>query len=89
MREPGFIKRPPRVDTSYQGSLIDSDGNRVPATVTDISSDGCRLSTDAELKIGERIEIHVDKYGTYPAQIRWVLGRDAGALFLDPVRLKD
>ena len=88
MREPGYIKRPPRIDTRHEGVLIDSDGNRVPIIVRDISSEGCRLETDGELRIGERVEIQVDRHGNYPAQIRWALGREAGAMFLEPVKLE-
>lgn len=88
MREPGYIKRPPRIDIRHEGILVDSDGNRVPVIVRDISSEGCRLETDGELKIGERVEIEVDRHGTYPAQIRWALGREAGAMFLEPVKLE-
>jgi len=85
MREPGFIKRSPRVTTNYKTSLTDSDGGEVPVVVTDISREGCRLETDGSLQIGEMVEISVGRLGTYPAQIRWALGREAGAVFLRPV----
>ncbi len=85
MREPGFIKRSPRVATNYKTSLTDSDGGKVPVVVTDISREGCRLETDGSLQIGEMVEISVGRLGTYPAQIRWALGQEAGAVFLRPV----
>lgn len=87
MREPGFIKRSPRVDTNFETSLTDSDGNIVSVTVVDLSREGCRLETEANLKIGENVEIRVPKYGSFPAQIRWALGNEAGAVFLEPVFL--
>lgn len=87
MREPGFIKRAPRVDTHFQTSLTDSDGGKMPVVVTDISREGCRLETDGSLKIGEQVELEVPKYGTYSAQIRWAMGNQAGAVFLEPVFL--
>ena len=87
MREPGEIKRAPRVDTRFETSLIDSDGNSVSVTVIDISREGCRMETDGTLKIGENVQIKVPKYGTFPAQIRWALGNEAGAVFLEPVFL--
>jgi len=87
MREPGEIKRAPRVDTKFETSLIDSDGNTVSVTVIDISREGCRMETDGTLKIGENVQIKVPKYGTFPAQIRWALGNEAGAVFLEPVFL--
>ena len=85
MREPGHIKRPPRVDTRIETFLTDSDGNRMPVVVIDISQAGCRLETSAMLRIGEKVQIEVPKYGTFPAQVRWALGNEAGAVFLEPV----
>ena len=87
MREPGFIKRSPRVDTNFMTKLIDSDGDVVAVTVVDLSREGCRLETDATLKIGEHVQIEVPKYGNFAAQIRWALGNEAGAIFLEPVFL--
>lgn len=87
MREPGQIKRSPRVDTRFEATLIDSDGGKHRVLVTDISREGFRLESDGSLKIGERVQLEVPKYGTYPAQIRWALGNEAGAVFLEPVFL--
>jgi hypothetical protein len=87
MREPGQIKRAPRVDTRFKATLTDSDGGKHQVVVRDISREGCRLETDDLLKIGEKVQIEVPKYGTYPAQIRWALGNEAGAVFLEPVFL--
>jgi hypothetical protein len=85
MREPGHIKRPPRVDTRINTFLTDSDGNRIEVVVIDISQNGCRLETRAMLRIGEKVQIEVPKYGTFPAQVRWALGNEAGAIFLESV----
>ncbi|HEU0309646.1 MAG TPA: PilZ domain-containing protein [Sphingomicrobium sp.] len=85
MREPGHIKRAPRVDTRIDTFLTDSDGNRISVVVMDISRDGCRLETTAMLRIGEKVQLEVPKYGTFAAQIRWSLGSEAGAVFLEPV----
>lgn len=87
MREPGQIKRAPRVDTRINASLIDSDGNQAEVVVIDISKEGCRLETEGMLKIGEKVQLQVPKYGNFPAQIRWAIGNQAGAVFLEPVFL--
>jgi hypothetical protein len=87
MREPGQIKRSPRIDTRIKATLINSDGAKHHVIVTDISREGCRLETNELLKIGENVQIEVPKYGLYPAQIRWALGDEAGAVFLEPVFL--
>lgn len=86
MREPGQIKRAPRVDTRFSTKLTDSDGNTIAVTVIDISREGCRLQTsDGLLRIGENVQIEVPKHGSFAAQIRWALGNEAGAVFLEPV----
>ena len=87
MREPGFIKRAPRVGTHFDAALVDSDGGKIPVIVTDISREGCRLETDGSLKIGEKVQLEVPRYGSFPAQIRWAMGKEAGAVFLEPVLL--
>lgn len=87
MREPGQIKRAPRVDTRFNASLVDSDGGIVPVVVIDISKEGCRLETDGTLKIGEKVQLKVPKYGNFPAQVRWSVGNEAGVVFLEPVFL--
>jgi hypothetical protein len=87
MREPGQIKRSPRVDTRFEATLMNSDGSKHTVVVTDISREGCRLETNELLNIGEMVQIEVPKYGLFPAQIRWALGNEAGAVFLEPVFL--
>ena len=87
MREPGSIKRAPRVDTNFEASLTDSDGGTIPVVVTDISREGCRLETDGSLKIGEQVQLEVPKYGSFPAQVRWTAGHEASAVFLEPIIL--
>ena len=87
MREPGQIKRSPRVDTRFDATLIDSEGGNHSVVVTDISREGCRLEASDLLKIGENVQIEVPKYGLFPAQIRWALGNEAGAVFLEPIFL--
>jgi transposase len=85
MRERGHIKRSPRIDTRIETFVTDSDGNRMSVVVIDMSRDGCRLETSAMLRIGEKVQIEVPKHGTFAAQIRWALGNEAGAVFLEPV----
>ena len=87
MREQGFIKRAPRVDTHIRATVADSEGETMPVVVTDISREGCKLETESTLTIGEQIEVQIDRYGSYSAKVRWAMGNEAGAVFLDPVSL--
>ena len=67
-----------------KAAAIHPDG-RIPVVVIDISQDGCRVDTSAMLRISEKVQLEVPKYGTFAAQIRWALGNEAGAVFLEPV----
>ena len=87
MREQGFIKRAPRVDTHIRATVAGSEGETMPVVVTDISREGCKLETESTLTIGEQIEIQIDRYGSYSAKVRWAMGNEAGAIFLEPVSL--
>ena len=84
MQDPSFIKRPPRVAAIHNAILIDSDGGELPVTITEISAGGFRLRTDETLVIGEKVRLRVEKFGDFPAQIRWALGDTAGGAFLEP-----
>lgn len=88
MGEPGEPEqRTPRVRTSIAAVLIDSDGGELPVEVVDLSSGGFRLRAGEVLVAGERVRLRVERYGDFPAVIRWVRGGEAGGEFLQPVTL--
>ena len=87
-RTPGMNKRAPRVDVRKAATVINSDGEEISATVLDISGSGFRLHVSDTLNIGEFIQLRVDD-ALVPAQIRWVLGDEAGGAFLGAVESED
>ena len=86
-RIPGEISRAARIAVSHDAMLVLPDGTEWPVTVTDVSSGGFHLRTGATLPIGDHVFLRVDRYGDFPAQIRWALGSEAGGVFLEPVDL--
>src|SRR5437764_2944435 len=84
VRTPGMSKRAPRVDVRKAAMVINSDGIEVDATILDVSGSGFRLRIAEKLYIGEFVSLRVDQ-DLVPAQIRWVLGDEAGGAFLAPV----
>ena len=88
MREPGQIKRGPRVATDLKAMLLRPDGTEIPVIISDISKDGFKLSSEAQLMIGERVDLCMPKTGDVPVQIRWALGGEAGGVFLAPLPLR-
>lgn len=88
MRQPGEIKRGPRVATDLKAILHRPSGEEIHAIITDISKDGFKLLSETQLMIGERVDVQVPKTGDIPAQIRWAVGNEAGGVFLAPLPLR-
>jgi hypothetical protein len=86
IRTPGISKREPRTDVRKPAVVVNSDGMEIDALILDISSNGFRLEVDDELRIGEFVSLRVDDE-LVQAQIRWVLGKEAGGTFLSAVDL--
>ena len=80
-------QRSPRVQTSLEAVLVDSDGGELPVEVIDLSSGGFRLRASEQLVLGEQIRLRVARYGDFSAQVQWVEGHEAGGRFLEPVSL--
>lgn len=57
MRQPGEIKRGPRVSTDLKARLLRSSGEQIDAIITDISKDGFKLTSQTQLMIGERVRL--------------------------------
>ena len=81
VRTPGMSKRAPRVDVRKPAIVVNSDGDEISVTILDISGSGFRLHVLEKLNIGEFVRLRVDDE-ILSAQIRWVLGDEAGGAFL-------
>jgi hypothetical protein len=81
----GFNKRAPRIDLRRPAILVDSTGRERDVNILDVSGGGFRLRISEGLRIGEFVTIKVDRGSSFEAQIRWVVGNEAGGMFLNPV----
>ena len=81
VRTPGMSKREPRV--RRPAIVVNSDGMEIDAMILDVSSNGFRLQVGDQLRIGEFVSLRIDGE-LVGAQIRWVLGDEAGGTFLAP-----
>lgn len=88
-RIPGEISRAARVSVSHDALLVLSDGSEQKVTITDVSSGGFHLQTSDSVPIGEHVFLRVDRYGDFPAQIRWSFAGEAGGVFLEPVEIPE
>ena len=83
----GHISRRERIPVSHDATLVTAQGVEHSVKITDVSAGGFRLRSEVTLPIGEHVFLRVDRYGDFPAQIRWALGQDAGGVFLEPINL--
>lgn len=81
----GLNKRAPRIDLRRPAVLINSDGVEADVVILDVSSGGFRLEATESLRIGEFVHLRVEHGDEFPVQIRWVLGSEAGGVFLTGV----
>jgi len=58
------------------------DGKRVAATITDLSSDGCKISSRQMLPVGELVELMVPGRESFQASVRWSTVDKAGLKFI-------
>ena len=83
-RDRGTAKRERRIDVRQPVIVINSDGMEIGAILLDISSSGFRIELDDQLRVGEFVSLRIDEDLEH-AQIRWVLGNEAGGSFLTAV----
>lgn len=81
-RMPGWIKRGERQATYVTASVRFADGKTTPVIITDISSDGCKVSCRRMLRIGEVVDLNVPGRMTFKAGVRWWTPGRAGLLFI-------
>jgi hypothetical protein len=82
VRVPGLNKRAWRIDLQRPPVLINSDGVELDVTILDVSNGGFRLGVLERVRIFQTVTLRVERDEQYPAQIRWVLGGEAGGVFL-------
>jgi hypothetical protein len=60
--------------------IVRASGQSLSTRVLDLSLDGCKL--EAELRVGERIELAIARLGAFRAVVRWSASGKSGARFL-------
>lgn len=78
----GWIGRKDRNSVDIDAVIHRADGSTAPAKLTDFSEEGCRIESEAEMLIGERLQIAIPRMGQVKAQVRWAFHGSAGAKFL-------
>ena len=83
----GYLNREVRISVRCDAMLTEPDGCQLAILITDISREGFRLESRAQLVVGEEVTITVGKTDPARARILWTRGHEAGGVFLDPVDL--
>lgn len=83
----GYRPREPRIAVQCDAVLVEADGCELDVVLTDVSRDGFRLHSRAELDVGSEVILRVAKLAPVRALIRWTRGFEVGGEFLDPIAL--
>lgn len=78
----GWIGRKDRHPVAIEVIVHRGDGSKAPATLSNLSDEGCQIDAPNDFRIGERLRIAIPRMGQFKAQIRWALSDSAGAKFL-------
>jgi hypothetical protein len=82
-----WIGRKDRYPVAVDAIVQRADGSTSAVRLTNCSNDGCRLESDEDFIIGERLQIAIPRMGQLQAQVRWALPGSAGARFLAETEL--
>ena len=82
MQRTETAKRRERHPVEIDAVMHRTDGSKAPVKLTIFSDQGCRIESDEELRIGERVAIAIPRMGQMKAQVRWIESGSAGARFV-------
>ena len=71
-----------RLHTLLSGSLIDGDRSAHVA-VFDVSVNGAELRLLAEFECSDTVNLKIDRFGMFPAEVIWRKGNHLGLKFVD------
>ena len=74
-----------RVTLNCAAVLTENDGCSLDVTIVDVSQNGFRLRSIAELELGSNVLLQMENVAPVRGLIRWACGHEAGGVFLDPV----
>lgn len=81
-RMQGWIGRKDRDEVEIDAVVHRLDGSKAPVKLSNVSDEGCRIESERDFRIGERLQIAIPQMGQVNAQVRWALPGSAGAQFL-------
>jgi hypothetical protein len=76
----GWPERQRRHAVDLDATVVGSCGSATDTKVVDLSLDGCKLA--GEYRIGDRIQVTMQRIGMLMAVVRWSLQNHSGARFI-------
>lgn len=77
-----MIDRQARRAVDFFAFVLQPDGSRIRARITNLSYDGCEIDGIA-LDVGDSVKLELAGLGKVEAEMRWVDGNKGGARFVD------
>jgi hypothetical protein len=81
-RTQAWARRKDRHPVEIEAVVQRTDGRKQPVKLSNFSDEGCRIETDDDYHIGERLQIAIPRMGHIKAQVRWSMPGSIGARFL-------
>ena len=77
-----WLKREKRYSLKYVTTITTEAGRSGKAHISNVSNRGCRIATDLDIVVGEHVTLVVEPLGAVKAEVRWMIGIEAGLQFL-------
>ena len=82
-RQPGWISRADRETVALHGIAVLGNGRPVAVRLANLSTQGCEVQSDEDLKIGDQIRLQAATVGDVAASVRWSFQGRAGLRFAE------
>ena len=80
MRE--WVQRKRRYPVAVEAIVFRDERRKAPVKLTDLSDQGCKIESQSQFRVDERIQIAIPRMGMIEAQIQWIASDKAGAKFI-------
>jgi PilZ domain-containing protein len=81
-RAHGWVGRKDRHEVEIDAVVHHADGSKSAVKLSNFSDEGCRILSDRDFRIGERMQIAIPRMGQVKSQVRWALPGSAGVRFV-------
>ncbi len=81
-RTNGWAQRKIRFPVELDALVLRTDGSRVAVRLSNFSDQGCRVESDGDFHVGEKLKIAMPRMGSVRAQVRWCEPGSFGTRFL-------